>query len=55
MDNKPSIKWHAQELYRLLSQDPNDMLTAKIMADLETIFFNSHPYKDVEAKQPELK
>lgn len=53
MDNKRLIKWHAQELYKLLSQDKNDKITAKITVDLETVFFNSAPYKDIKAKPPE--
>ena len=53
MDNKPLIKWHAQELHKLLSQNPNDPITAQISRDLEAIFLNSSPYKDIEAKPPE--
>lgn len=53
MDNKPLIKWHAQELYKLLLQDQNDQITTKIAVDLETVFFNSAPYKDIKAKPPE--
>ncbi len=55
MDNKQLIKWHAQELYKLLSQDPNDVLTVKIMVELETVFLNSRPYKDIIAEPPEHK
>ena len=53
MDNKPLIKWHAQELYKLLSQDPNDPITVRITVALETVFLNSAPYKDIKAKLPE--
>jgi hypothetical protein len=52
MDNRPLIKWHAQELYKLLIQNPNDVLTAKIAVDLETVFFNSYPYKNIKARPP---
>jgi len=53
MNNKPLIKWHAQELYKLLSQDQNVQITAGIVVKLETVFFNSLPYKDIKAKPPE--
>ena len=47
------VKWHAQELYKLLSQEPNNPYTAKIAVQLETIFLNSSPYKDIKAQPPE--
>lgn len=53
MDNRPVIKWHAEKLYNLLSQNPNDMITDDITVLLETIFLNSRPYKDIEAQPPE--
>ena len=55
MDNKPVIKWHAQELYKLLIENPNDPITAPIAVELETIFFNSYPYKTIEAQPPKRK
>ena len=53
MDNKPLIKWHAQELYKLLLQDPNNSITAGVAVELETVFMNSSPYKDIVAQPPE--
>ena len=53
MDNKPLIKWHAQELYKLLSQDQNDPITVEIAVKLEAVFFNSAPYKNIKAQPPE--
>ena len=53
MDNRPLIKWHAQELIHLLSQDPNDPITVQIQVKLETIFLNSLPYKDIIARPSE--
>ena len=53
MDNEPLIKWHAQELYELLLQEQPDQITADIAVKLETVFFNSLPYKDIKAKPPE--
>jgi len=53
MDNKALIKWHAQELYKLLSQDQNDQNAAEIAVKLETVFFNSLPYKNIEGQPPE--
>ncbi len=53
MENKPLIKWHAQELYKLLLQDRNDPMTADIATGLEAIFFNSTSYKDIKVTPPE--
>lgn len=53
MDNKPLIKWHAQELHRLLSEDQNDPITVRVLVELETVFFNSRPYKDIIAMPSE--
>ena len=53
MQNLSLIKWHAQELYKLLSQDQNNQIAAKIAVDLETVFFNSAPYKEIKAQPPE--
>jgi hypothetical protein len=52
MDQRPLIKWHAQELYKLLLQDPNNPLTAGIAVELESVFINSYPYKDIKAQPP---
>ncbi len=53
MENLPLIKWHAQELHRLLSQYPNEALTTRIAVDLETVFLNSSPFKNIKAEPPE--
>ena len=53
MDNMPLIKWHAQELYKLLVQAPNDPTSSEVAIKLETIFLNSLPYKNIEAQPPE--
>lgn len=53
MEKRPLIKWHAQELIRLLSDDLNDQRAARIVIDLETHFVNSLPYREIEAKAPE--
>jgi hypothetical protein len=53
MDKRPLIKWHAQELYKLLLQDPNNPMTAGIAVELETVFINSSPYKDIKSQPPE--
>jgi len=52
MENLPLIKWHAQELYKLLIQDPNNRLTTEIAMKLETVFLNSLPYKDIKGQPP---
>lgn len=52
MDNRPLIKWHALELYKLLVQDPNNPMTANIAVELETVFINSLPYKNIKAQPP---
>jgi hypothetical protein len=53
MKNLPLIKWHAQELHRLLLQYPNEALTVQIAVELETVFLNSVPFKNIVAKAPE--
>lgn len=52
MDDRPVIKWHAQELYKLLIQEPNNPMTAEVAIKLETVFLNSYPYKDIKAQPP---
>ena len=52
MENLPTIKWHAQKLCSLLEQEPNNAMCAKVLVDLETIFLNSHPFKDIDAVPP---
>jgi len=52
MDNRSLIKWHAVELYKLLLQDPNNPMTVNIAVELETVFINSLPYKNIKAQPP---
>ena len=53
MENMPLIKWHAQELHKLLLKSPNDSTSAEVAIKLETIFLNSRPYKNIKAQPPE--
>jgi hypothetical protein len=53
MQNLPLVKWHAQELHKLLSQEPNNPYTVQIAVQLEAIFLNSSTYKDIKAQPPE--
>lgn len=36
-------------------KEPNDMLTAKVAVELETVFLNSSPYKEIKAQPPAEK
>ena len=51
MDNLPLIKWHAQELCKLLEKHPNDYLMAELNANLEAML-NSSPFSQIEAVAP---
>ncbi len=53
MENQSLIKWHAQELCKLLLQDPNNPLTNPVAKDLEAYILNSLPFKNIKAKAPE--
>ena len=47
------IKWHAEELRRLLLQEPNNSLTSPIAAELEAVFLNSSPFKGIDSRGPD--
>ena len=53
MERLQLIKWHAEELHKLLLQEPNNPMTAPVAVELETVFLNSSPFKRIEAKAPE--
>jgi hypothetical protein len=53
MDKKPLIKWHAEQLYKLLLEDPNNPMTARVAVELEAVFLNSSPYNTVRAEPPQ--
>lgn len=53
MERLQLIKWHAEELYKLLLEEPNNPVTARVAIELETVFINSLPYKNIEAKAPD--
>ena len=54
MSNLPQIKWHAQELHKLLSQDPNDPLLADVYVKLEALILNNTRFKDINASRPTM-
>ena len=53
MERQQLIKWHAEELYKLLLEEPNNPVTARVAIELDTVFLNSLPYKRIKAKAPE--
>ncbi len=53
MDNKQTIKWHAQELIGLLSQGRADFSVAKMIVELEKFFVHGEHYKDIDACHPD--
>ena len=52
MSSIPQIKWHAQELHKLLSQYPNDYLLAELAVKLEASILNNTRFKDINASSP---
>ena len=52
MDNRPLIKWHAEELHKLLLQDPNNPMSAKMTVELESFIINNLDYKTIKAQPP---
>jgi len=52
MSNLPIIKWHAQELHKLLSQHPNDFVLAELLVKLEASILNNSRFKDINASPP---
>lgn len=53
MENLPQIKWHAQELHKLLEQEPNNAILANLYVELERAILNNSRFKGVEAAPPE--
>lgn len=51
--NKSLIKWHAQELHKLLAQEPNNAILDSLVVELESRILNSSSFKDVEAVPPD--
>lgn len=51
MDDLALIKWHAQELCKLLEKDPNNPQMARLYVVLETTL-NSSPFTRIEAASP---
>ena len=47
MERLQSIKWHAEELHKLLLQDPNNPLTSKVAIDLEAYILNNIKFNDI--------
>ena len=41
MNNLSLIKWHAQELHKILSQFPNDAILAEVYVQLESGILNN--------------
>jgi len=51
MNDLSLIKWHAQELCKLLEKDPNNPQMARLYVELETTL-NSYPFKQIESIAP---
>ena len=54
MSSLPQIKWHAQELHKLLSQYPNDSMLADVYVKLEALILNDTRFKDINASPPTM-
>ena len=50
MENLPQIKWHTQELHKLLEQEPNDTILAPLVVELESKILNRSPYMPKQTK-----
>ena len=55
MSNLPLINWHAQELYKLLSEDPNDAILADVYVQLESRILNNTRFKNINATPPNIR
>jgi hypothetical protein len=53
MLNLPLIKWHIQELYKLLKVDPDNALTVPLLIKLETML-NSESLRRIETAPPDI-
>ena len=53
MLNLPRIKWHIQELQKLLIIDPNNSMTVPLLIQLETLL-NCEFLKRVESEVPDI-
>jgi hypothetical protein len=51
---KEQIKWHAQELCKLLEQEPSDPILASLCVDLESKILNNSSFRDVKVIPPKL-
>lgn len=50
--NDSLIKWHAQELCKLMEKDPNDAFLGNVYVQLEGIL-NSQRFKNIDAVEPD--
>lgn len=53
MLNLPIIKWHMQELQKLLIIDPNNPITVPLLIQIETML-NSNYLKQVKVEVPDI-
>jgi len=54
VNNLPLIKWHAQELHKLLSQHPNNPILAKLSVGLEASILNNTDFQNINASPPTM-
>lgn len=54
MENLPLIKWHAEELYKVLIEQPNDIIAARVAVDLEALILNNSRFAGIESKPPKM-
>lgn len=54
MSNLQLIKWHAQELYKLLEKYSNDAILAGVCVQLEAGILNSSMFKNIQASPPNV-
>ena len=54
MENLSLIKWHAQELHRLLGLDPNSIF-GDLFRDIEAMILNNLTFQNIEAKPPVIE
>jgi len=55
MSDLPLIKWHAQELHKLLGQYPNDAILADVYVQLESRILNNTRFKSINASNPNIR
>ena len=53
MEYYSQIKYHAEELHKLLSQEPNNAMFARLTIVLSTTIINSPRFKDIDAAPPD--